>query len=89
MMELVVREHNIQKAIKKVKKNKGAPGIDGMKVSEIQGHFAQYFPEIKQKLLEGTYKPQAVKKSRNSQSKWEKACAWYTCRKRQSDTTSN
>ncbi|GAB5892316.1 hypothetical protein JMUB7554_27690 [Staphylococcus aureus] len=31
MMELVVREHNIQKAIKKVKKNKGAPGIDGMK----------------------------------------------------------
>lgn len=62
MMELVVREHNIQKAIKKVKKNKGAPGIDGMKVSEIQGHFAQYFPKIKQKLLEGTYKPQAVKK---------------------------
>ncbi len=31
MMELVVREHNIEKAIKKVKKNKGAPGIDAGK----------------------------------------------------------
>ena len=50
MMELVVREHNIQKAIKKVKRIK-VPGIDGMKVSEIQGHFAQYFPKIKQNCL--------------------------------------
>nr|WP_231910042.1 group II intron reverse transcriptase/maturase [Staphylococcus simiae] len=61
-MELVVRDNNIQKAIKKVKKNNGAPGIDGMKVSELPAHFAQYFPQIKQKLLDGTYKPQAVRK---------------------------
>ncbi|QSY55026.1 group II intron reverse transcriptase/maturase [Staphylococcus simiae] len=62
MMELVVRENNIQKAIKKVKKNNGAPGIDGMRVSELTSHFAKYFPQIKQKLLDGTYKPQAVRK---------------------------
>ncbi|EJL1955851.1 group II intron reverse transcriptase/maturase, partial [Staphylococcus pseudintermedius] len=40
LMELVVRPDNIEKAIKKVKKNKGAPGIDGMKVSELHAHFA-------------------------------------------------
>ncbi|MFB3187553.1 hypothetical protein PF254_07575 [Staphylococcus pseudintermedius] len=43
LMELVVRPDNIEKAIEKVKKNKGAPGIDGMKVSELHAHFTQYF----------------------------------------------
>ncbi|WMZ52625.1 hypothetical protein [Staphylococcus pseudintermedius] len=45
---------NIEKAIKKVKKNKGAPGIDGMKVSELHAHFAQYFSRITKKLLDGS-----------------------------------
>nr|WP_242063797.1 hypothetical protein [Staphylococcus pseudintermedius] len=50
LMELVVRPENIEKAIKKVKKNKGAPGIiDGMKVSELNAHFAQYFSQITKK----------------------------------------
>ncbi|PXA08307.1 group II intron reverse transcriptase/maturase, partial [Staphylococcus pseudintermedius] len=62
LMELVVRPDNIEKAIKKVKKNKGAPGIDGMKVSELHAHFAQYFSQITKKLLDGSYKPQAVRK---------------------------
>ncbi|RYR96846.1 group II intron reverse transcriptase/maturase, partial [Staphylococcus pseudintermedius] len=52
----------MEKAIKKVKKNKGAPGIDGMKVSELHAHFAQYFSQITKKLLDGSYKPQAVRK---------------------------
>ncbi|REI21349.1 group II intron reverse transcriptase/maturase, partial [Staphylococcus felis] len=60
MMELVVRPDNIEKAIKKVKKNNGPHGIDGMKVSELSAHFAQYFSQITKKLLEGTYQPQAV-----------------------------
>ncbi|HCT0402111.1 TPA: group II intron reverse transcriptase/maturase, partial [Staphylococcus pseudintermedius] len=62
LMELVVRPENIEKAIKKVKKNKGAPGIDGMKVSELHAHFAQYFSQITKKLLDGSYQPQAVRK---------------------------
>ncbi len=62
LMELVVRPNNIEKAIKKVKKNNGAPGIDGMKVSELHAHFAQYFSQITKKLLDGSYQPQAVRK---------------------------
>ncbi|ELJ9261681.1 group II intron reverse transcriptase/maturase, partial [Staphylococcus pseudintermedius] len=37
-------------------------GIDGMKVSELHAHFAQYFSRITKKLLDGSYKPQAVRK---------------------------
>ena len=40
LMELVVRPNNIEKAIKKVRKNKGAPGIDGMSVSDLNRHFS-------------------------------------------------
>ncbi|RYS09460.1 reverse transcriptase domain-containing protein, partial [Staphylococcus pseudintermedius] len=35
---------------------------DGMKVSELHAHFAQYFSQITKKLLDGSYKPQAVRK---------------------------
>ncbi len=62
LMELVVRKNNIEKAIKKVVKNNGSPGIDGMKVKELHAHFREFYPQIKGKLLNGTYKPQAVKK---------------------------
>ncbi|WMV87231.1 hypothetical protein QL049_02795 [Staphylococcus pseudintermedius] len=51
LMELVVRPENIENAIKKVKKNKGALGIDSMKVSELLVHFLQYFSQITKKLL--------------------------------------
>ena len=62
LMELVVRPNNIEKAIKKVIKNNGSPGIDGMKVKELNAHFREFYPQIKEKLLNGTYEPQAVKK---------------------------
>lgn len=62
LMELVVRPNNIEKAFKKVIKNNGSPGIDGMKVKELNAHFREFYPQIKEKLLNGTYEPQAVKK---------------------------
>lgn len=62
LMELVVRPNNIEKAIKKVRKNNGSPGIDGMTVRELNSHFREYYTQIRGKLLNGTYKPQAVKK---------------------------
>ncbi|KZK22140.1 hypothetical protein NO89_12120, partial [Staphylococcus pseudintermedius] len=61
LMELVVRPDNIVQAIKKDKNNKGAPGIDGMKVSELHAHFAQYSSQITKKLLDGSSQPQAVR----------------------------
>lgn len=49
LMELVVRPNNIEKAIKKVIKNNGSPGIDGMKVKELNAHFREFYPQIKEK----------------------------------------
>jgi len=36
LMEEVLRRENLFKALKRVQKNKGAPGVDGMTVDELQ-----------------------------------------------------
>jgi group II intron reverse transcriptase/maturase len=61
-MEEVVERGNVLAAIKRVKANKGSPGIDGMRVEELVGHLVTEWPEIKAKLVAGTYEPQAVKR---------------------------
>ena len=45
-----------------MKSNKGSPGIDGMKVSELPGYLKQHWPAIREQLLSGTYQPQAVRR---------------------------
>jgi len=62
LMEKVVAQSNMTKAIRHVRKKKGAPGIDGMTVFEVEHHIVQYYAPLKEKLLNGTYKPQPVKR---------------------------
>lgn len=61
LMELVVMNSNVKTALKRVKKNKGSPGIDGMKVKELESHLAEHWETIRQQLVEGTYQPKPVK----------------------------
>ena len=49
-------------ALKRVKSNKGSAGIDGMTVEELPGHLKEHWPAIREQLLNGTYKPQPVKR---------------------------
>lgn len=49
------------KAFKRVKANKGAAGIDGMQVEELQGYLCEAWSFIKAEILEGKYKPSCVK----------------------------
>jgi len=51
-----------EKAYKKLKANKGAPGIDGMKVEELFGYLKQHGEELRQELLEGRYTPNPVRR---------------------------
>jgi RNA-directed DNA polymerase len=60
LMEEVVRPENCQRALKAVKSNKGAPGIDRMTTSELEGHLAQHWEKIRGKLLSGAYQPTPV-----------------------------
>ena len=62
LMERVVIRENLDVAVKSVKRNKGAAGIDGMTVFEIEEHIHEYYIPLRNKLLDGSYKPQPVKR---------------------------
>jgi RNA-directed DNA polymerase len=61
-MEEVCERENCLRALKRVKSNKGSPGIDGMKVSDLPGYLKQHWLTIREQLLSGTYEPQPVRR---------------------------
>jgi len=61
-MEAVCNRDNLWKALKRVQANKGSAGIDGMTVKQLPGYLAKHWPALREQLLEGTYRPQAVKR---------------------------
>ncbi len=62
LMEEVCEGGNCKQALKRVKANKGSPGVDGMTVSDLPGYLKQHWPAIREQLLSGTYVPQPVKR---------------------------
>lgn len=60
LMEGILRTSNLQEAFKRVRANKGSPGIDGMTVEEVQDYYRKNWPTLESQLLEGTYQPQPV-----------------------------
>ena len=62
LIEKIATPSNLMVACEKVYKNKGAAGIDGITVFEIDEHMAKYQKAIIAKLLDGTYEPQPVKR---------------------------
>lgn len=63
LMEEILSEENLQMAIKKVKQNKGAPGIDKMSVQEVEQWLEQYQEEIISKIMNKQYRPMPVKRA--------------------------
>jgi len=61
-MEAVVERENLKTALAQVKRNKGAPGIDGMTVETLGSYLKEHWLTIRAQLLEGTYKPQPVRR---------------------------
>jgi RNA-directed DNA polymerase len=62
LMEEVCERENCKQALKRVKANKGSPGVDGMTVQQLPGFLQQHWPVIREQLLSGTYKPQPVRR---------------------------
>ncbi len=62
LMEEVCERENCKRAWKRVKANKGSPGVDGMTVQELLGFLQQHWPTIREQLLRGTYQPQPVRR---------------------------
>jgi len=61
LLAQVLDRKNLMRALKQVKRNKGAAGVDGMTVEELPEYLTYHWPEIKSQLLNGHYRPQAVK----------------------------
>lgn len=62
LMERILSRDNLRKAYHRVKRNKGSAGIDGKSVDDLPTLLKQHWPSIKAQLLEGRYRPQAVKR---------------------------
>jgi len=62
LLEQIVSRENLMTALKRVKENKGAPGVDGMTTEQLPVYLSSEWPRIKQEILECRYTPQAVRR---------------------------
>ena len=62
LMEEVCERENCLQALRRVKTNKGGPGVDGMTVRDLPIYLKQHWTTIREQLLNGTYRPQPVKR---------------------------
>ena len=62
IMEEVCERENLKEALRRVKANKGSPGVDGMTVQALPGYLKQHWLAIRERLLSGTYQPTPVRR---------------------------
>lgn len=62
LMEEICERRNLEAALRRVRSNKGAPGVDGRTVDELVDQLWQQWPVIREQLLSGTYVPLPVKR---------------------------
>ena len=92
LLEEILSNQNMNRAYKRVYRNKGASGVDGVTVEEIKDYVNQNWKNIKSQIKTRNYRPQPVSTStasRNSQRKRENAQIGHPNGCRPSGTTSN
>ena len=62
VMSAIVDRENMWQALRAVERNQGAAGVDGMSWEQLRPWLKVHWPEIKERLLAGTYRPKAVRK---------------------------
>ena len=62
LIKVILSEENLDEALRRVKANKGASGIDKMPVSKLDEYFKAHKEEIKTSIMEMKYKPQPVRR---------------------------
>ncbi len=62
LIQRVLDRDNMFKALERVEKNKGAPGVDGIPVTELREFLKSHWKDIKASLLNGTYQPAPTKR---------------------------
>ena len=62
LLERVLERDNLRRALKQVRRNQGAPGIDGMSVDELPEHLKHHWLDIRCDIVVGRYRPQPVRR---------------------------
>jgi RNA-directed DNA polymerase len=62
LIEEVCDRENLEIAWKRVRENKGSPGVDGLTIDDTVDYLREHWPTIRDQLLGGTYQPQPVKR---------------------------
>src|SRR5271155_387463 len=62
LMEEVCDREVLERAWKRVRRNKGSPDVDGMTIDEATDYLREHWPSIRSQLLDGSYQPQPVKR---------------------------
>lgn len=62
LIDRVLERNNLLRALKQVRRNKGAPGIDGMTVDDLPDYLKRYWLNIRQQIIDGRYRPKPVRR---------------------------
>ena len=62
LMERIVERGNLASALKRVRANKGSPGVDGRTVDDLVDDLRDHWPAIREQLLSGRHQPSVVKR---------------------------
>lgn len=62
LLKAALTRENLQQALKRVRANKGAAGVDGLDISQTIEHLRSKWTAIREQLLQGTYRPSPVRR---------------------------
>lgn len=62
MLTQVLSRENMASAWKRVKANKGSAGVDGLTIEETGAYLKEQWPQMREEIISGTYRPQAVRR---------------------------
>jgi len=62
LMEAICERENLKRALRRVKANKGSPGVDGMTVEQLPNYLRAHWPTHRDELVRGTYTPSPVRR---------------------------
>lgn len=62
LMEMILSDENLEEAIRRVKRNRGAAGVDGMKTEDLDDYFAQHKETIRRRIMNMQYRPMPVRR---------------------------
>ncbi len=62
LLERALERRNMLRALRRVERNAGAPGIDGMTVAELRPFLREHWARLREEILQGHYRPQPVRR---------------------------